>query len=297
MSKYKIIDTFPQFLDLWASVKEKPTNEQIESWASKYMSCWPELLEKQLEDYSGQNVDWRQIAREKVFPFLNDRLPAMKTAHKNLLESCVSVYSKAQVALGFKSNVVFVIYVGIGCGAGWATSFHNSPAILFGLENIAECSWDGTDVIDGLIAHEVGHIIHKIYRFEAGLSDGSGPWWQLYTEGFAQRCEHIILGRESWHESIGINDSNWLIWCKKHKSRLAAEFLKTVEAGKSVRSFFGHWFDLNGKKQCGYFLGHELIKELQKNKSLREIAQLDDTEKRFKLILESVANEKTIRRT
>jgi len=119
MTKCEIIDTFPAFLAYWTKAQNKPLDAQVETWAADYMSQWPELLKKQLDDYASQDEGWRQIARERVFPFLNDRLPAMKAAHENLLQVCAPIYSAAQEALGFESDVVFVIYIGIGCGAGW----------------------------------------------------------------------------------------------------------------------------------------------------------------------------------
>jgi hypothetical protein len=240
------------------------------------MAQWPELLEKQLESYASEGVDWRRIARERVFPFLKDRLPAMKTAHENLLGACEGIYSTAQERLGFRFDVVFVIYVGIGCGAGWGTQFEGSPAVLFGLENIAECGWSELPSIKGLAAHEIGHLVHDQWRRRNGRAARSGPWWQLYREGFAQRCEHVILGKPSWHVKSGICSEDWLSWCQKHESWLAAEYLRRVDQGESVRAFFGSWFELQGRKQCGYFLGHELIKRLGASMSLKELALLDD---------------------
>ncbi|MCX6038339.1 MAG: hypothetical protein NTW99_10695, partial [Chloroflexi bacterium] len=72
------IDTFPAFLTYWAKFQGKLLDDQIEGWATEYMSLWPDLLVRQVEDYASQNLDWRQIAREKVFPYLNERLPAMQ---------------------------------------------------------------------------------------------------------------------------------------------------------------------------------------------------------------------------
>jgi hypothetical protein len=97
--------------------------------------------------------------------------------------------------------VTFVIYVGIGCGAGWATTFGDSPAVLFGLENIAERGWEDPGTILGLVAHELGHLVHFAWRLRGGKSAGSGPWWQLYEEGFAQECESRILDTGAVHQA------------------------------------------------------------------------------------------------
>ncbi len=288
MSNVRVIDTFPAFLTYWAKVQGKPLDEQIEGWATDYMSLWPELLARQIEDYSSQNLDWRQIAREKVFPYLTERLPAMQQAHQNLLELCEPIYSRAQQALAFDSKANLVIYVGIGCGAGWVTPFRGLPAILFGLENIAESDWSAPETITGLVAHEIGHLAHYYWRAQDGKAIGSGPWWQLYEEGFAQHCESLILDSDTWHQASGGNDDNWLDWCQSHKGWLAAEFVRTVDAGKPVSLFFGSWFEICGQSETGYFLGCEAIKELEKRFNLIEIALLENAEICLRPVLEQI---------
>lgn len=276
------------FLAFWNEAHYKPVDAQIESWASEYMSQWPELLEKQLENYSRENVDWRQIAREKVFPLLSDRLQTMKAAHKNLLNSCGQIYSKAQEVLGFKSNLICVIYVGIGCGAGWATQYSGYPACLFGLENIAELKWHCRERLQGLIAHEIGHLVHMVWRNEWDSFDKAeqNPLFRLYSEGFAQRCEHLILGDEIWHEA---QDDNWLLWCRQHQAWLAKEYLRRVDADIPVNDFFGSWFDIQGKRQTGYFLGHELVKMLRAHLDIKDIALLDDVDCKIAALLKQMA--------
>jgi hypothetical protein len=262
---------------------------QIEAWANEYMCQWPELLQMQLQNYSGEGVDWCQVAGEKVFPFLEKRLPEMRAAHSHLLQGCSSIYRKAQEALGLEIEALFLIYVGIGCGAGWVTTFGTRPAVLFGLENIAECGWSEPPALTGLVAHEIGHLAHHHWRRLGGLKHGEGAWWQLYEEGFAQRCEHVILGSDTWHPSIGLNADDWLDWCRDNRGWLAGEFLRRVDAGESVRDLFGSWFDIRGRKQCGYFLGHELIREMESNAGLREIALLEDTEGPCRPLVEALA--------
>lgn len=244
---------------------------QIQLWYEVYMAKYPELLEKQVKSYEENGFNWREIAKQRIFPKLKERMPFMKKARKNLLATCMPIYEEARRKLKLDFDVVYVIYVGIGCGAGWATRYAGNPAVLLGLENIAELKWHTKDRLSGLIAHEIGHLAHMAWReewekFEELEQD---PFFMLYSEGFAQRCEHIILGKESWHQA---QDRNWISWCRQNRSWLAKEFLKRSEKGESLRDFFGSWLNIQGKRGTGYFLGHDLIVNLERKHSLKEIA-------------------------
>jgi len=279
-----IVDTFSEFQSVWNDIQNNSVDEQIDGWLERYMTLYPELLQKQLDDYASLNEDWRATASERIFPVFPERYLAMQMAHNNLLSICEDVYDRAQKALDFDNDLVCVIYVGLGCGAGWATEYDGKPAILFGLENIAEEGWQGRDTLTGLAAHELGHLVHFEWRKQANLPNEDNPWWQLYTEGFAQRCESVILGKPSWHMQAN-PEMGWMEWCEQNVDWLAEEFLRRVDQGEDLRPFFGSWFDLRGQKQTGYFLGHALISTLQKQMSLHEIALLTDIEKYVRPLL------------
>jgi len=99
-------------------------------------------------------------------------LPLMIEARHGLLVCVQPIYKRAQEVLGLDLDVLFVIYVGIDCGAGWATSLGGVAACLFGLENIAECSWTKRETLAALTAHELGHLLHKEWRAHIGLMPG-----------------------------------------------------------------------------------------------------------------------------
>jgi len=266
----EILDTYPDFLDYWMRASSKNLNEQIQLWQNFYMRKYSELLKKQVQNYEEENMDWRAVAK-KIFPKLLQRFQLLKKARDNILGICEPIYAKASNMLKLDFDVFFVIYVGVGCGAGWATTYNGQPAVLLGLENIVEEKWHTKNKLEGLISHEIGHLAHMKWqngweKFEKAEQD---PLFRLYSEGFAQRCEHKILERETWHMA---QDKEWLVWCKQNKSWLAKEFLKRLEKQVSVNDFFGSWFNIRGRKQTGYFLGHAFIRELEKTCSLREIA-------------------------
>ncbi|MBC7250754.1 MAG: hypothetical protein H5T62_10775 [Anaerolineae bacterium] len=270
---WRIIDTFADFLTYWSTAQTESLPRQIELWRTSYMSKYPELLSKQVQDYENQDLDWRKVAEEHIFPRLAERLPLMRQARQHLLHLCGPIYARAAQVLGLDFEVIFVIYVGLGCGAGWATRYNQHPACLLGLENIAACGWHGEHKLRGLLAHEIGHLTHMAWRnawesFEEAERD---PCFRLYAEGFAQRCEHVMLGDETWHP---IQREDWLPWCRENEGWLAREYLHRVESDQPVTEFFGSWHELQGQKQTGYYLGHQLIRWLEHDHSLRAIATL-----------------------
>ncbi len=284
MSNCEIIDTFPAFLTYWARAQQAVPDVQLRSWESDYMDRWPELLEKQIQDYSDQNLEWKKVAHERILPHWSAQLPVMCEARKNLRKYFPLIYIKAAGVLNFDEDMVGVIYVGMGCGAGWVTTFQNRLSILFGLENIADSGWSDPDSICGLIAHEMGHWAHYRLRRHNCKPVGAGAWWQLYSEGFAQYCEYLING--SWHQEN--SDKSRLVWCQTNKGRLAAEFLKSIEENLPINPFFGSWFNIEGHSETGYFLGNEVIRALMNEVQFSEIALLDDYVKRSRKILEKM---------
>jgi hypothetical protein len=140
------------------------------------------------------------------------------------------------------------------------------------------------------VAHETGHLVHFEWRKKAGLVNQEGAWWQLYTEGFAQRCEQLILGRSSWHMRRSAPDKGWLEWCQDNQGWLASEFLHRVNQDEDMRPFFGSWFELRGYKQTGYYLGHEVIKNLQEQMDLHKVSLLTNIEGHLRPILMEMAN-------
>ena len=274
INRLKIIDTFNDFLYFWEYAYPKPPDEQIQLWQTQYMGKYPHLLNKQIQCYEEEGIDWRDIAI-RILPELSVRLKSMQKARNNILNTCISFNEQPLQNNIIDFNIVFVIYVGIGCGAGWATTYDNQPAILLGLENIAEEKWHTKNKIKGLISHEIGHLIHMKWRDEWDTFNEreKGPLFQLYSEGFAQRYESILSGKSNWHL---VPNREWINWCKQNTRFLAKEFLKRIDLHDSVKDFFGSWFDIRGKKQTGYYLGYLIILEMEKEYSLKEIALLSE---------------------
>lgn len=290
-SRLEIVDTYPDFLSCWNAAGAISVDEKLQKWRLEYMKKYPGLLQKQLEDYESHGFNWKEEARENVFPYLEERLPEMEEARKHLLDVLPAVYNRACGFFKLNPKIIAYIYVGIGCGAGWSTSLDDKPALLFGLENIAECRWNDKRSIEGLVAHESGHLFHEIIRKNTDLPLKNGPFWRLYKEGVAKWSESKLLNRESWYEAEGLNDPEWLSWCRENLDWLAEEFLRRVEQEEPVKQFFGSWYDLKSWKQTGYFLGYRAVLQLQRGGALsnRNVLKLSNPADKLKQILKNLA--------
>jgi hypothetical protein len=267
-----LIDAYGDFLSWWKGIREADWETQIEGWHDDYMAAYPELRQMQVDDYAQDGYDWREIATKHVWPQLAEGLPAMKEAHDNLLLVVPEICQRAVQVLEMDFRPRVVLYVGIGLGAGWATRYRGDPACLLGLEMIAQLHWQKQERLRGLVAHEFGHLLHMAWRDEweaFAQAEEEDPLFLLYSEGFAQRCEQHIMGQVSWHQ----DKAGWLAWCESNLEWLAGEYLHRLETGESVRDFFGSWFEVRGRRQTGYYLGHAWIEAMESTASLRQIAR------------------------
>ncbi len=273
MARIQVIDTFSRFQKVWRGLRLRPREQQIDGWAREYLRPWPDLLTQQIDNYRREGVDWRSVARRRIFPYLSQRVPSMERIRGNLVREIPVAVRKIDALLGIDFPLRCVIYVGIGCGAGWATQFRGTPAILFGLENAAELGWTDRSTARALITHELAHLVHARWRSrsrKSPIEGRRGPWWNLYVEGYATQCE-LRIGGTGRHHSVNDGPS-WLPWCRENRRWLAREFLRTVDARRSTRRFFGSWYPLRGQIETGYFLGSEVVRDWERTASLRTIA-------------------------
>lgn len=231
----------------------------------------PELWRLIVEDYATQDIKWQSILGERVFPCLTRYQETIPIIGSALAEQIPAIFHQA-ATIAEVSDTLFVIYVGLGNGAGWQTTLLGKPAVLFGVEGIAESGWVDARTLGPLIAHEIGHVVQHQWREGLSVTQDSGPYWQLFEEGFAQLLEHSIMGRDTWHESS--TQPGWVDWCTNNRGLLARRFLGLVDSGKTVRSLFGSWYDVCGYRQCGYFLGHEVVKCMSRTVSLKRLATM-----------------------
>ncbi len=294
MPRYRLIDTYPAFRRWWRVARSQPVREQVDSWRREYLGPWPELFQKQADAYAEDQVDWRSVAVRRVFPRLAERLGRIPKVRQRLLAALPRSVARVEDALGLDLPVTFVLHVGLGCGAGWATAWDGRPAVLLGLESAAELGWTDAGSATALLVHELAHLAHGRRRGPRsrpapGARDRS--WESLYTEGFATRVELVLAAPEL--RRARSPKLRWAAACAARQPRLARRFLRAADAGGPTRAFFGSWYRVEGLAEAGYYLGSEVVRRWEAQADWRAIAGWPDglVRRRARPILRALAAE------
>lgn len=113
---YIYVDAANDFIKLLQKRKSPPgTDESLEEHYSRNHA---ELYRLQVECYGETGVSRREIALKHVFSRLWERLPLVQEAHENIRQAMPVAYRKFEEFWSLSLEVIFVVYVGIGCGAG-----------------------------------------------------------------------------------------------------------------------------------------------------------------------------------
>ncbi len=245
----------------------------------------------------GFNIDlWRKYAKEisnelpskcendaKGYDFEEDVLPVLNLAlnnekidfvNKNFQSVIKTLNSNLDKLFDKEPDINIVLYLGLCNGAGWATTLDGKNTVLLGIEKIIELGWGDETNMRALILHEIGHLWHKLNgnlhipeytKRRKGIA-------QLYCEGVAMVCEHILCGDDEFYHQ---DKNGWLNWCYENENDIKKEYLRRLNEKESVQDFFGDWCSYNGRSDVGYFLGCRFVRFLMKANSLKEIANMN----------------------
>ena len=170
-------------------------------------------------------------------------------------------------------DINIILYLGLCNGAGWATTLDGKNAVLLGIEKIIELNWGDETNMRALLLHEIGHLWHKLNGklYIPDFTKRRKAIQQLYQEGVAMVCEHILCGdNDFWHQ----DKNGWLDWCSKNETEIKKEYLRRLDSNESVQDFFGDWCSYNGYSDVGYYLGCRFVEHLMKAHTLKEIANM-----------------------
>lgn len=245
---------------------------------------------------NGFNIEsWRKYAGEisqelpskcendaKNYDFNKDVLPVLEFAlndekidfvSKNFQTVIDTLNVNITKLFDKEPDINIILYLGLCNGAGWATTLDGKNTVLLGIEKIIELNWGDEINMRALILHEIGHLWHKLNgnlhipeytKRRKGIA-------QLYQEGVAMVCEHILCGDDEFYHQ---DKDGWLSWCYKNENQIKREYLRRLNEKTSVQDFFGDWQSYEGYSDVGYFLGCRFVEHLIKTHSLEEIAKM-----------------------
>lgn len=242
----------------------------IEAWKEYARGISPELCEKCESDAADYDFD------NSVLPIINNVLNYNEKsvcAEKSFISVTNKLKNSIDRLFEREPDIDIILYLGLCNGAGWATSLNSKDVILIGIEKVVELNWQDEASMQALIFHEIGHIWHKIYGnlYPKACSQGDKSMVQLYQEGIAMACEHILCENDNYYHQ---NVNGWLVWCNENEKAIKTEFLRRINRNESTQDFFGDWCSYKGHSDVGYFLGCEFIKFLLNKFGLTETANL-----------------------
>lgn len=257
----KIINTCDTVKTLFADGFDLQTWRQYAGAVSKEL---PVKCENDAKEYDFE---------KDALPVLNNSLQADKI--DLVSDSFQSVAATLQENLSnlfdTEPDINIILYLGLCNGAGWATTLDGKNTVLLGIEKIIELNWGDEANMRALILHEIGHLWHKMNGklYIPDFTKRRKAIQQLYQEGVAMVCEHILCGdNDFWHQ----DKNGWIDWCRENEPEIKKEYLRRLDAKESVQNFFGDWCSYNGYSDVGYYLGCRFVEHLMKSHPLKEIA-------------------------
>ncbi len=262
----KIIDTFDGIESCYDDGEFKKS-----LWCN-YMNVYLPFAKKIVEHVGGK-YDFEN----DILPVLNN-IPVQKEklfeAHNSFCELVDGIDEKVKSALGAELDVTVVFYLGLCCGAGWAVeNLKGKKYVLLGAEKIVELDWCDKAQMAGLIYHEIGHLWHFQTRKKLVRKFKNDYLLQLYTEGMAMYAQQELIGDGNFYHQ---DKDGWLNWCDENKQALFAEYLRRIDNKESCQDFFGDWCNYLGHSDLGYYLGCEMIKNLKKTHTQKELVSLTE---------------------
>lgn len=275
-----VINTLPQIKECFGD-----GGFDLALWRRYIDRCVPGAAQLCLEDMEECTRDGRFTYEQHFLPVLNavrDN-PRMGELEENFFAVTDRLEERITKLFGRAPEVDIVLYLGLCGGAGWVTEVDGRMCVLLGIEKILELGWHTSDMMRGLVWHELGHVYHASF---GNLDQPTASLrqefiWQLFCEGIAMYFEQVIACcDEYFHQDI----DGWLDWCKAHHDELKADFDRDLDSMiRTTQRYFGDWASYCGRGDTGYYLGNCFVRwALREHTFDRLIAfSVDDAERLY----------------
>ena len=266
----------------------------FEKWFQYIDSINPDLKQLCFDDYNEVIKSGEYTFEKDYLPILNNVLKDLNLRNK-MIESFESttknieetIYNK----LGRSVDVVVLLYVGLGNGAGWVTNVGKDTYCLLGAEKIMELNWCDKASMYGLIYHELGHVYQEQYGIlERDFDNNRHKYlWQLFTEGIAMYFEQLLVGDfQYYHQDI----CGWKNWCDNNLDQIKLDFTNDLDNMTfENQRYFGDWVKYKDHSDVGYYLGTKFIHYICKEYNFNDILafEIDKVEELYnKFIIEKI---------
>ena len=262
-----LIDAFEPIETLGDRVK---TTEALLTGWIRAMSQFPEIYDVCTSDYTEAGFDWQTIALTRIMPYSLKHWSCLQTTYHQLKKLC---HMDTLRAGGFNptdfEELMFVLYHGLGNGAGWAHAYDGKPAIWLGIDKLCELGWTTTKQLKALIVHEAAHLWHaqklhvSLPRFAQYCNH---PIFRLVAEGIAMVYETTI-------DPLGSRSEAWFKACEERLPDIKKLYAQSLrENNDAWQRFFGDWHTVENLPDTGYFIGKRLVDWLTQDRMLEAVA-------------------------
>ena len=249
----------------------------LDKWKAYMKSHVPQaeaLCLHDMEDGLSSGLSWE----EDYLPVLNsvprhiDKLEKITQSFRQVTENLAG---KISARFGKAPDADIILYLGLCNGAGWVTTLNGRTTVLLGIEKIIELDWCGTDSMNALILHEMGHVYQAQYGVLHRETDSPRNrfLWQLFTEGIAMVFEQEIVGDPEYYHQ---DRDGWKNWCSQNLRFIRQSFDRDLDTmTRENQRYFGDWVEFNGYGDVGYYLGARFVRFLLKNEDFNRLISYD----------------------
>ena len=187
----------------------------------------------------------------------------------------------------WEGSVVFMPNLfGFDAGGG---PVHGKDVLVFGLDTIAKMDGPQAD-LSALISHELFHIYHSSFHPEwKGHNRGNDiPLYRLvWGEGLATYASQQLNPKAA--QTAVFRSATLVSSCQEHIQSLAGSLLENLDS--TQKTPFMEWMSTQARSsevppRAGYYFGWRVAAVLGRNRSLRDLARLSDSEVRGAMVRE-----------